>query len=394
MAHLEIRLLGPFQVLINGENVTGFDSDKVRALLAYLAVESDRPVRREKLAGLLWPDFAESSARTNLRQALANLRRVLRDQEAEPPYLLPSRQAIQFNLSSDHSLDVRTFSVLVTGEQGRAPAIEDLEQAVALYQGEFLQGFSLPDADTFEEWALVTHESLQRQALRALHHLAGFYEELSAYEQALSFAFRQLEIDRYQEAAHQQIMRLLAQSGQRNEALAHYEDYRQLLQTELGVTPLEQTQAMYEQLQAGDQPGPAAATVILRREPREVGDSPYRGLAAFREEDAQFFFGREVFAARLDEALHSGAPVSVTVGSSGSGLGRSTAWPIADAIVGRRGARVDGNCDDPGGNGTLTSPRHFGHVTRNPALLGGTSNSVLHAGQRAGVTAAPYPRAS
>ncbi len=293
MARLEIKLLGPFQVTLEGEAVSNFDSDKVRALLAYLAVEADRPVRREKLAGLLWPDFAESSARTNLRQALANLRRALRDQEANPPVLLPTRQTIQFNQSSNHTLDIHAFTTLAAGEQGRAPAVEDLEQAVALYQGEFLQGFSLPDAATFEEWALVTRESLQRQALRALHHLVGFYEEQTAYEQALGFAYRQLELDPFQEAAHQQVMRLLAQSGQRNEALSHYQDYRQLLQTELGVLPLEQTQAMYEQLQSGDLPGPAAPTVILRREPRAVGASPYRGLAAFREEDAPFFFGRE-----------------------------------------------------------------------------------------------------
>ena len=57
MTLLSVRTLGPFQVLLDGEPVTGFDSDKVRALLAYLALEADRPHRREKLAGLLWPDY-------------------------------------------------------------------------------------------------------------------------------------------------------------------------------------------------------------------------------------------------------------------------------------------------------------------------------------------------
>ncbi len=323
MAQLEIRLFGPFQVLRNGEQLTGFDSDKVRALLAYLAVEADRPIRREKLAGLLWPDFSDSSARTNLRQVLANLRRVLQDQETEPPYLLPTRQAIQFNTSSDYTLDVQTFNTLVAGDQGRAPAVEDLEQAVALYQDEFLQGFSLPDAALFEEWALVTRESLQRQTLRAMHHLAGYFEEQSAHEQALSFAYRQLELDRYQEAAHQQVMRLLAQSGQRNEALAHYEDYRQFLEAELSVSPLDQTQTMYEQLQAGDLPGPAAATVILRREPREVGASPYRGLSAFREEDAPFFFGRDAVIVHLADWVTKKSPFAVVIGPSGSGKSSS-----------------------------------------------------------------------
>ena len=53
MAHLSISLLGTFQVILDGEPVTAFESDKVRALLAYLAVESDRPHRRGTLACLL-----------------------------------------------------------------------------------------------------------------------------------------------------------------------------------------------------------------------------------------------------------------------------------------------------------------------------------------------------
>jgi len=82
----------------------------VRALLAYLVVESDRPQRREKLVGLLWPDYPEESARHNLRQALFNLRLALGDQDANPPYFLISRDAIQFNRESDYSLDLDKFN--------------------------------------------------------------------------------------------------------------------------------------------------------------------------------------------------------------------------------------------------------------------------------------------
>jgi len=319
MAHLSINLFGSFQVTLNGETATGFDSDKVRALFAYLAVESDRPHRREKLAGLLWPDFPERSARTSLRSALANLRRVIGDQEADPPFLQITRQTIQVNQASDHELDVRTFSSLVEGEVGHPPDILELENAVTCYQGDFLEGFSLPDSAPFEEWHLNTREALRGQALRALHHLAAYHQEQGAYEQALLFARRQVELDPFQEAAHQQVIWSLALSGQRNEALAHYEGYRSLLETDLGVTPLEQTQAMYAQLVAGELPDPPLATVILRHEPRQAGENPYRGLAAFREVDAPFFFGRESFTAQLSDAVRKRSLVAVIVGSSGSG---------------------------------------------------------------------------
>lgn len=67
---LELFLLGSFHVVVDGAPITSFRSDKVRALLAYLALEAGRPQRREVLTTLLWPDQSESAARLNLRQAL------------------------------------------------------------------------------------------------------------------------------------------------------------------------------------------------------------------------------------------------------------------------------------------------------------------------------------
>ena len=79
MAHLSVCLLGAFEVTLDGESVTGFESDRVRALLAYLTVEADRPHRRDMLAGLLWSEWPDQVARTNLRNALTNLRHAIGD---------------------------------------------------------------------------------------------------------------------------------------------------------------------------------------------------------------------------------------------------------------------------------------------------------------------------
>jgi DNA-binding SARP family transcriptional activator len=146
MTHLSIRVLGPFQVKLAGEPVTGFATEKVRALLAYLALSPDRPHRRETLAGLLWPEFPERWARTNLQNALANLRHAIRDGAASPPFLDRTRQTIQFNSESDCWLDASAFEGLVaTGPL----TSERLEQAVGLVRGTFLEGFSLADAARF-----------------------------------------------------------------------------------------------------------------------------------------------------------------------------------------------------------------------------------------------------
>ena len=110
MARLCLRLLGSLDVTLDGAAVTGFTTDKARALLAYLVVEADRPLRRETLAGLLWPDYPEQSARASLRAALATLRQAIGDRDADPAFLHVSRQAVQFNSASDAWVDAVAFS--------------------------------------------------------------------------------------------------------------------------------------------------------------------------------------------------------------------------------------------------------------------------------------------
>src|SRR5262249_37337188 len=109
MARLSLALLGPLEVRLDGQPVTALAYDKVWALLAYLAIEADRPPRRDALIGLLWPDQPNQAARTNLRQALTQLRQALGDHAAQPPFLLIARETIQFNLASDYDLDVTAF---------------------------------------------------------------------------------------------------------------------------------------------------------------------------------------------------------------------------------------------------------------------------------------------
>jgi two-component SAPR family response regulator len=143
---IEISTLGGLSVRIGGEPVTAFKSDKVRALLAYLAVEAGRSFRRETLAGMLWPGFTEGSARHNLRDALTNLRQILGDRQATPPFLLSSRQTIQFNPESDAWVDVKAFTDLVEPKDAIKEDNRRLEEAVELYQGVFWRDSRYPTA--------------------------------------------------------------------------------------------------------------------------------------------------------------------------------------------------------------------------------------------------------
>jgi len=259
MAHLSLGVLGSLQVLIDDAPVTMLESDKVCALLVYLAVEADRPHRRESLVGLLWPDCPDQVARHNLRQALFNLRQAIGDRTARPPYLLITRDAIQFNRASDFSLDLAQFNAIFracqenTGRGVEDPAIRAarLEEMVKLYRGEFLQDFFLADSAEFEQWALVQRESLHQRALDAHSELASYYERRGDFQAARRHALRQLELDPWREEAHCQMMRALALDGQRTAALAQYETCRRVLAGELGIEPSAETRDLVEQIRAG-----------------------------------------------------------------------------------------------------------------------------------------------
>ena len=261
---LEIHLLGSFQVTRGKIPTTGFESNKVRALLAYLVVEADIPHQRRKLAALLWPEFPESTALSNLRYALSNLRTVIGDRSARPPYLEISPQTIQFNANSHSIVDVSVFEQYCSQSRQNPLDFQNLNKAAGLFRGKFLEGLSVPDSVAFEEWTVLKREHLNRAANEIFYLLANDHEVSGDYGQAVSFAERQLELDPWREEAHRQLMRCLYFSGQRNAALAHYETYRQALAEELDLEPDPETQQLHEQIYENKLPAPPAPPAFLR----------------------------------------------------------------------------------------------------------------------------------
>ena len=161
MARLSILSLGTLQITLDSVSLTAFASDKARALLTYLAVESDRPHRRESLVGLLWPEYPERHARHTLSQALFNVRQVTGDCRAEPAarFLDVRPDTLQFCRHSDYWLDLETFTTAHRESAfGAAASLATLEQASALYRGPFMDGFSLADRPAVGEWLLLVQE--------------------------------------------------------------------------------------------------------------------------------------------------------------------------------------------------------------------------------------------
>ncbi len=301
MALLSIFVLGPFQVKRSEEPVTHFATDKVRALLAYLALSPDRPHRREALAGLLWPEFPERSARTNLRNALANLRLVIRDGEATPPFLHSTRQTIQFNSQSDYWLDADAFEDLVAL---LPPMSVQLEQAVSLVRGPFLQGFTLTDAAPFDEWLLLRREHIGRRVVEVLDRLTAIHEAQGTFELALAHARRRVALEPWQEEGQRQLMRLLFYSDRRPEALALYETLCQDLAAELDVEPAAETNRLYEQIR-NEELGPPTQSRAPGRDPEALPRLPGFLKQETNAVDPPVFVARDRELARLTTHLEA-----------------------------------------------------------------------------------------
>ncbi len=260
MSSLSLSLLGHLSVAWGERPFTTFRSNRVPALLAYLAVEADRPHRREALMALLWPGMPTVSARQNLRQTLYLLRKDIPKLAAKTgtgtvPLLLSNRHTVQLNSDGDLFLDVAQMEQLVNG----GTTAVQLTEAIALYRGDFLADFYLPDSENFEEWAAARRAAYRRLVLAAMTRLTAVHLEQNDLTEAETYARRQLEMDNLRESGHRQLMAVLAGNGRRRAVLSHYENLSHLLQAELNIKPSPETEALAQAVRAGELRGKAVA---------------------------------------------------------------------------------------------------------------------------------------
>lgn len=321
MPELQIKLLGQFQILVNSQPVTNFTSDKVRGLLSYLAAEANFPNRREILADLLWPEKPDQTARASLRRALADLRQVIQDHEADPPFLFISRQDIQFNIDSHAWVDVhqlnRIFELENTSED-----IMEYETILQVYQGEFLAGFSIPGCVFFDEWLLLMREQLARKAATALATASTYYEGAGDVSRALPYAWKLVEMEPWRESARRTLMRLLTSSGRRDEAVQQYQDLEKALKNELDIEPESQTRELIEQIKSSERIWFSRQTKDAEK--TDAGLPPFLAKSHFvQPATSETFVGRKPEINRmhhvLEDVLDGNGRVLFVAGEAGSG---------------------------------------------------------------------------
>ncbi|MDY6875742.1 MAG: BTAD domain-containing putative transcriptional regulator [Chloroflexota bacterium] len=269
---LILRLLGEPQFLYQGATLTKLLARKEQALLIYLACQPEQRFSRDHLATLLWGETIQSQARYNLRRALWHLRRVLTQAG------LPSEACLAvegpwicIHPTAPCWVDVLDFEQVLQAcfqdlQSRFSPASEGsrrIHKALDLYQGNFVSGFSVPRAPNLEEWITFERERLFMLLLRALTSLIQGFIARGEQSEAVAACQRLLVLDPLQEDIHRLLMRLYWETGQRVQALRQYRTYRDLLQRELDIEPLEETQGLYRRILQDETPPTSTSSLVL-----------------------------------------------------------------------------------------------------------------------------------
>jgi TolB-like protein/Tfp pilus assembly protein PilF len=289
---LQLKLLGPFEAGWSDGEPVRLSGKKIRALVAYLGVESGRSHSREGLASLLWAETGDERARHNLRQALSKLNRTCAE------LVLSEGDTLRLDEECTQ-VDVREFERLIVSDDP-----SELERAVALYRGDLLEGLSVPEVE-FEDWLRATRGRLRDQACAGYERLAGVLADSGRTDEAMENLRARLEMDPACETAHRALMELLAKAGRRSDALRQYQQCSESLERELGVEPSAETKAVYQSIRsaegggeaaaAGPRSGPSTAGKVAGAastgvaEPPSIAVLPFENLSS--EEDAYFTDG-------------------------------------------------------------------------------------------------------
>jgi DNA-binding SARP family transcriptional activator len=249
-ADIAARVLGPLELSVAGSPVPRWTSLKARAIFQYLLIHQDRPVRREVLMELEWPDHSRNSARNNLNVALCSLRNTLDWRGLDVQAILHKEGCYLLNPALTCWTDRNEFlSMTRAAQQGRQAgsteqAINACRSAVQLYRGPLFED------DLDGEWYLTERRHLKDLYLQALEYLAETYCESGQLLIAVELGQQAISADPCYEAAHRLLMRCYAQQNQQQLVSRQYRLCSTALQDELDVRPTTETIQLFRTLTA------------------------------------------------------------------------------------------------------------------------------------------------
>jgi len=315
---------GPDEVLRDSVPLPSAPSSPAaQSLLAYLILQHDRPVARDKLTGVFWPERSDARARHALSTTLWQIRQAL---GPAADRLVAERGTVSFALAEGDWLDVEAFERRLEnpgsgrvsgGAADPVSALETLSSCLEIYRGPFLEG-------CYDDWAVRERERYRELYLAALERMIRLKKRQGDYEGALAYAQRLASADPLRESAHREVMRLYHLLGRTRAALEQFNALHELLAEELGVTPSAATATLRHEIASSLEedgsphlPVPPPPPPLLR----ELGRLPFVG----RERERTALLGA------LQAARCGHGPVALVEGDAGVGKTRLVEEVVADA---------------------------------------------------------------
>jgi LuxR family maltose regulon positive regulatory protein len=246
-AAVVVRCIGPFRVLIGGEEISQehWVSAKARDLLAYFITFRGERIPGERAFDAIWAD-KPGRGMTAFHTALSRLRRALRKGKTATQFILVETGEYWLDTAA-FNVDVDEFEAALS--KARTADSEDLsaqwyEQAISLYHGEYLDNL-------YYDCLFPERRRLSQMYTSSLRTLAEFHFNHERYTNAIELLQRALRVDNLSEELHCQAMRVYAALGDQAGLVHQYQDLEKTLSVELGMKPLVSTQKLYQRLVSG-----------------------------------------------------------------------------------------------------------------------------------------------
>ena len=219
-------------------------------IFKYLVGHDCKPIAKDVLMHVFWPDADSEAARRNLHQAIYSLRQTLKEPEPDYQHILYENDCYLFNPDLHIWLDYQEFEkhvkngqrLIIAGQSNAA--MQEFGTAQSLFQGKFLE------EDLYEEWPRAKRERIQNLYLDIADRLSQHYFERGEFTIAIALCQRILGQDNCFEPAYYRLMRCYQAQGQRHLAIRYFLNCRKILEDELGLLPAVKTIELYRELVA------------------------------------------------------------------------------------------------------------------------------------------------
>jgi len=222
---LHVNLLGTPCVKVDNIQVY-FPFKKAEALFYYILI--NKQASRDTLIELFWPGFDEITAKKDLRNAFYSIKKLLNFNV----FISPNRQLIIVNPQVDFVCDIFKF-------------IDNNLTSLNLYNGDFLKGFNVKNAEGFEEWMFLNREYYRDIYINNLHKAVVFNMVVNNHQIAIEYCKKLINLNEFDEEAYRNLMKIFSKLGKYDKAEIVYNNLEKILKKELSVMPNEKTIALY-----------------------------------------------------------------------------------------------------------------------------------------------------